>query len=489
MAFFLYKKNKLLYSKLFWVSFLYFSEGLPLGIFYDIFPVFFRQSDVPLNQIGILSLFGISWSLKFLWAPLIDFTRRHRFWMATADIFMGLVMIFFAKQIGLGLWSWVAISFFTIFSATKDIAIDGYTIEKLNKNELGIANGFRIAFYRVGMLASGVLLIISDQSGWSITFLYTGFIFFILSLLSLLVPKEDEVKRKKPKLKNEFYQIFKNPIIFFALIIFLFGLIWPLIDSFNFSFIIFLKKYWFYKFIPIILILISAFLFSIKFRYKNKVNEMDNDGPIFGVFISLLKFKNLIYLICFILLFKLADSSMGFMIKPFWVDSGFTNAQIGLVSVNLGLILSILGGLVGGWYTDRVGIFKALWILGLFQALSNLGYVFAAYIIPETNQISEIEFSHQLIMYSASAIESFTGGLGTAAFLAFLMSIVSKSRATTEYAILSSIFAFSRSIAGWFGGIGAQELGYTYYFLFTFFLAFPAYILLPKIKEVINQKK
>jgi PAT family beta-lactamase induction signal transducer AmpG len=73
---------------------------------------------------------------------------------------------------------------------------------------------------------------------------------------------------------------------------------------------------------------------------------------------------------------------MGFMVKPFWVDSGFTATEIGLVSVNLGLGLSIAGGLAGGWYADRVGIFRALWVLGLAQAASNLGYAFAAGAVP-----------------------------------------------------------------------------------------------------------
>jgi MFS transporter, PAT family, beta-lactamase induction signal transducer AmpG len=187
----------------------------------------------------------------------------------------------------------------------------------------------------------------------------------------------------------------------------------------------------------------------------------------------------------FILLFKLADSSMGFMIKPYWVDSGFTNERIGLVSVNIGLLLSIAGGLVGGWYTDHVGIFKALWVLGLWQAISNLGYVAAASILPLQPQGAVIPVAHQAIVYSASAIESFTGGLGSAAFLAFLMAIVNKERSTTEYAILSSIFAFSRSIAGWAGGIGAQEMGYANYFLLTFFLAFPAYLFLGSVKRAL----
>jgi MFS transporter, PAT family, beta-lactamase induction signal transducer AmpG len=149
--------------------------------------------------------------------------------------------------------------------------------------------------------------------------------------------------------------------------------------------------------------------------------------------------------------------------------------------------LSILGGLVGGWYTDRVGIFKALWVLGLWQAVSNLGYAFAAWQVPHAAPGSEIAMMYQAIVYGASALESFTGGLGSAAFLSFLMAIVNKQRSTAEYAILSSIFAFSRSIAGWAGGIGAQEMGYAAYFLLTFFLAFPAYLLLGPVRAMLQR--
>jgi PAT family beta-lactamase induction signal transducer AmpG len=106
----------------------------------------------------------------------------------------------------------------------------------------------------------------------------------------------------------------------------------------------------------------------------------------------------------------------------------------------------------------------------------------AALFIPQAPQGTDIALVHQALMYGASAIESFAGGSGTAAFL---MAIVDKTRATTEYAILSSIFAFSRSIAGWPGGVGAQELGYASYFALSFILAFPAYALLPWIKTIL----
>ena len=91
-------------------------------------------------------------------------------------------------------------------------------------------------------------------------------------------------------------------------------------------------------------------------------------------------------------------------------------------------------------------------------------------------------------MYAASALESFTGGLGTGAFLAFLMAITSRERATTEYAILSSIFAFSRAVAGWAGGVGAQALGFAPYFFLTFWLSFPAYLLLPRVRRMLEER-
>jgi len=212
-------------------------------------------------------------------------------------------------------------------------------------------------------------------------------------------------------------------------------------------------------------------------------------GPMFGALMELLKRPAILPVLLFILIFKLPDSAMGFMVKPFWVDAGFSAAQIGLVSVNIGLVLSIAGGLVGGWITDRIGIFRALWILGLAQAVSNLGYWYAAGVLPIPPAPGPVPVEHQVILYAASATESFTGGLGTAAFLAFLMAIVNKERAATEYALLSSVFALSRSVAGWVGGLGAASMGYGNWFLLTFFLALPAYLLLPWVARMLRASR
>ena len=209
------------------------------------------------------------------------------------------------------------------------------------------------------------------------------------------------------------------------------------------------------------------------------------EGPVFGAWVELLARPGMLAVLAFILLFKLGDAAMGFMVKPFWVDAGFTPAQIGLVSVGVGMWLSILGGLVGGWYVDRVGIFKGLWVLGLTQAVSNLGYALVAWYVDPTPAGQQVSIHYQAAVYAASGLESFTGGLGTGAFLAFLMGITNKERATTEYAILSSIFALSGAVAGWAGGLGVQEMGYAAFFLLTFFLSFPAYALLPAVRRML----
>ena len=216
------------------------------------------------------------------------------------------------------------------------------------------------------------------------------------------------------------------------------------------------------------------------------------EGPVFGAWVELLARPGMLQVLAFVLLFKLGDAAMGFMVKPFWVDAGFSAGQIGFISVNVGLGLSILGGLVGGWYVDRRGIFRGLWVLGLWQAASNLAYAAAASAVPLLTPGAAATIGvapeHQAMVYAASALESLTGGLGTGAFLAFLMGITSKARATTEYAILSSIFAFSRAVAGWAGGIGAQELGYALYFFLTFWLSFPAYLLLPQVRRMLERE-
>lgn len=482
-------KPSLLKSKMYWVGILYFTEGFPLGVFYDVFPVHFRQQGVDLWQIGFMSLLGLAWTLKFLWAPAVDYYRYHRRWIFVMDMLMGMVLLGFAVILDFGPWVWVAIGLFTVFSATSDIAIDGYTIEMLDTNELGIANGIRIGMYRVGMLASGIILILSDYLSWSATYLAGTAILCLCGTVCLMAPQEKPYHtRSIHSVKAEWRLLVQHPYALALVYLFVLGAV-GLVD-WKLDFSEGLPWLW-----PGLLLFTGAILLLSRAAARSNaenspsLREDLNEGPMFGALFELAQRPYIIPMVIFILIFKLADSSMGFMIKPFWVDMGFSATEIGLVSVNIGLGLSIAGGLVGGWFTDRFGIFKGIWILGLAQAVSNLGYAAVAFIIPPAVEGVELAMNYKFMMYGASVLESFTGGLGSAAFLAFLMAIVNKKRSASEYALLSSIFALSRSVAGWAGGFGAEAMGYGSYFTLTFFLAFPAYVLLPWIKRILEHTK
>jgi PAT family beta-lactamase induction signal transducer AmpG len=397
-------------------------------------------------------------------------------------------MIYFAMQAGFGPAVWLAIGIFTVLSATNDVAIDGYTIEFLDRRELGLANGIRIGLYRVGMLASGFLLMASDWISWHGAFVLAAVVFLGLAMASLAAPRERKIVVETARLREELAALARSPFALAVLAAFVLGVVWLVDGATRWSSGV--PRFWGYAAagvaLLVALVAMAGRASPLPSRDAMTATDPLTRGPMFGALMELLSRPGILPVLLFILIFKLPDAAMGFMVKPFWVDSGFTAAEIGLVSVNIGLVLSIAGGVAGGWITDRIGIFSALWILGLAQALSNLGYWIAAGIIPLATVGAEIPFEHKLILYAASATESFTGGLGTAAFLAFLMAIVQKERAATEYALLSSVFALSRSVAGWVGGLGAQSMGYGNWFLLTVFLAIPAYLLLPWVRRMLR---
>lgn len=174
----------------------------------------------------------------------------------------------------------------------------------------------------------------------------------------------------------------------------------------------------------------------------------------------------------FVLTYKLGDSSMGPMVKPFWVDSGLSLNDIAVVSTTFGVVATIVGAIVGGMLTSRWGIARALVILGITQALSNLGYAAAA-----------ASGAGRYGIYSASILESFTGGLGNAAFMSFMMRACDKRNAATEYALLSATFALTRDLAGAVSGWATTHLGYASYFAFTTLLALPSLALIPFLRS------
>ena len=390
-------------QKLLWVAALYFAEGFPFGLVADAVPVYFRLQGVSLTDIGLLGLVGLPWTLKFLWAPAVDLWGRRRTWIWACQVLMSvpLLTLAFLHTEERAWMLWAALVMLAVLSATQDIAIDAYTIELLDRKEMGVANGVRVTAYRIALIGAGGLFVAAAGFvGWPAVFIGAAGLMGLLAVVSSGTPHvQTETPAGQPPPARSAADAILTPVRLF---------------------------------------LARPGVWAVA---------------------------------AFVLTFKLGDMAIGPMIKPFWVDRQFTPIQIGLVPGTLGVVTTIAGALLGGTLTTRWGIFKALWVLGILQAVSNLVYAGAAVLPPS-----------EAMMYTASLVESFCGGLGTAPFLAFLMSICDKSHAATQYALLSALFGLTRALSSVFSGMATEQFGYAAYFTTTFFLAAPAFLLLPWVK-------
>jgi PAT family beta-lactamase induction signal transducer AmpG len=173
-------------------------------------------------------------------------------------------------------------------------------------------------------------------------------------------------------------------------------------------------------------------------------------------------------ILVFITLYKLGDAVAANMSTPFLLKTGFTQTDIGAIQGGMGLIATIVGTLTGGALLSKLGINRSLWIFGGFQAISNLAYLALAY--------AGKSYS---LMVVAINIENFCGGLGTAAFIAFFMSLCNQRFSATQFALLSSLMAVSRDILVAPAGKLAEATGWPLFFLLSFIAAFPGLLLLP----------
>ncbi|HEY9764337.1 MAG TPA: AmpG family muropeptide MFS transporter [Trichocoleus sp.] len=188
----------------------------------------------------------------------------------------------------------------------------------------------------------------------------------------------------------------------------------------------------------------------------------------FGEFFQRSGVQRGILILVFIVLYKLGDALVNNMVTPFLLDIQFTQTDIGAIRGGMGLLATIVGTLAGGALLSQIGINRSLWIFGGLQAISNLVYFLLA----------QVGQNYPLMVLSIN-IENFCAGLGTAAFVAFLMSLCNPRFSATQYALLSSLMAVSRDILSAPAGQIAKATGWPLFFLLTLLAALPGLLLLP----------
>ncbi|MFZ4540688.1 MAG: AmpG family muropeptide MFS transporter [Rickettsiales bacterium] len=171
--------------------------------------------------------------------------------------------------------------------------------------------------------------------------------------------------------------------------------------------------------------------------------------------------------LAFVILYKLGDAFMGVMFNPFLLDLGFTKSQIAQVVKFYGLIATILGTFAGGWVVSHLGMFRSLLLCGFTHMLTNL------LLVVQARMGADVHF----LIFTIS-LENFTGGMSTAAFIAYLSALCRVNYTATQYALLSSLAAFGRTWLSTPSGKLAETIGWEMFFTIASFMAVPGLLLL-----------
>lgn len=390
------------------VAALGFSSGLPLLLTFSTLTAWLKTDGISRTSIGLFALVGIPYSLKFIWAPLIDRVPfpflshrlgRRRGWGIGIQILLIAAIVALGasdpvKDLGHVALLALCVSF---LSASQDIVIDAYRVEILTPTLQGPGAGAVQAGYRIAMLTAGAgALYLAQGFGW--------FISYAIMALGLSVGLLVLILRPEP-------------------------LIVPIVQQ-------------------------PSFTASLQ-------------SAVIEPFRDFTSRQGWLWMLIFTVIYKLGEAMAGFMANPLYVELGFSLDEIATVSKVFGFAATLIGGILGGLFTARLGLWKALLAFGVLQSLGNLAYVLQA------------SSGHDIrILALCVAMENLTGGMAGAALVAWLSGLCNPAYTATQYALLSSLSSLGRttfsSSSGWLAG----TLGWVDFYLLTTVITVPALLLL-----------
>ncbi|UCB49013.1 MAG: hypothetical protein JSW56_18195 [Deltaproteobacteria bacterium] len=479
------RKRKLLQIPHIWAFTTYFAEGFPYTIIRIISSVFFRDMRVSLEAIGLTSLFGLPWVLKFLWGPQIDQYGTKRRWMLTMQFLLVIMVlaVAFLSPLPEGVRI-IAVLFFigSFLAATHDMAIDGYYMEALDRNGQAKFVGYRVMAYRISMMTgTGVIVTIGATTNWLVGFLSAGAILSLLFIYHLfLLPN---VETERIPIRNFFKAFVKLRliivIVLLALIIIvlqaIFASEWfgqfenqaPILDKIRFP-----------GWVGIGLLAALTLLAIFKGRIKT-IFLRDKDSFYSRAFMAYMDREKIGAALAFIILMRTGESMLASMASPFMVDLGI-KVHYGWISGGVGLPFSIIGAMVGGWMISRYTLKRTIWPFLLAQNLTNIIYMFLALKLNKfvalntgAEMLTPIGSLNLLLVASVHAFDQFAGGLGTSVLVTYLMRTCLSEFKAAHFAIGTGLMNISGVLSGVMSGFLAGWLGYGYFFGISFLASIP----------------
>ena len=197
----------------------------------------------------------------------------------------------------------------------------------------------------------------------------------------------------------------------------------------------------------------------------------------FHEFITRQGWQSALLILAFLLFYKLGDSMCTALATPFYLDMGYSKTDIGLIAKNAGLWPAVIGGLLGGIWMLKIGINRALWLFGIVQVLSIVGF---AWLATKGHQ-AEIGATQLINLAWVIGLEAFGVGVGTAAFVAFIARTTHPAYTATQFALFTSLAAVPRTFMNATAGYLVEQIGWTWFFWLCFALALPGMALLLKV--------
>jgi MFS transporter, PAT family, beta-lactamase induction signal transducer AmpG len=404
-----------------------FSAGLPLALSGETLRVWLADRGVDLGTIGLLTLAGLPYTIKFLWAPVVDALHvpwltqrlgRRRAWLAASQLLLMAAIVFLGTRdpiaapwmIGLGA---LIVAF---ASATQDIVIDAYRVESLPTDEQAAGMAGYVAAYRVGMLASGAGVIgltawleaqgLGKEVVWPIAFVVAAAL-VLVGLAAVLLGREPSAREEATAEAG-----------------------------------------------------------------SDAVTRVYSAAR--GAFAEFLSREAAIAVLVFVILYKLCDALAGTMTAPFVITGmGYDKGTYAAIVKGVGLGALLIGGFAGGAVARALPLATALWLGAVLQLVSNLAFVWLYFQPVSAGALT-----------AAIVVENFTGAIGTVIFVAYLSALCNSPLHTaTQYALLTALASTGRTFLSSGTGYLVAAIGWPLFFIATAVAALPALVLMAWLQQ------
>ncbi len=481
-----------------------FASGLPLALTGQAMQAWLTTAGVDIATIGFLSAVGLPYTFKFLWAPLMDrfelpWLGRRRGWLVLTQLGLaGALFLLAATSPTDATRSFALLAVLVAFvSASQDVVVDAYRTDLLAPRERGLGSSLYVLGYRMAMILSGGIAFIwvdPQQGGgwtWPEVYRFMGGVMGVAALLSATVLPP--LRAAAAPVTDARRDLLGFAAVLAAVVVGVvlsdrFGppvaraLLGPLLEGSSLSAA--LQTKW----IELLALLLGLGLTLPLAGWAARAARFET---LLGGLRSYFTQPGAAAFLGFIVLYKLGDAFAGSLMTPFLLKAmAFSPAEVGVVNKVIGLWLTILGALVGGALMLRLGLWRALLVFGVLQMVSNLGFWWLAVggkgslpgITLPAFDWGFVKLAHPAAvdggLLLVIAVENLSGGMGTAAFVAFLMSLCNQRFTATHYALLSAFASVGRVWVGPLAGVLAESIGWPAFFLVSTVAALPALLML-----------